>query len=99
MGLLLGLGGMPGPYIKYFVETIGPSGLHRMLAGTDDKRAEARCSMALCRPDGEMRVFVGRCEGRIVEPLGPKAFGFDPCFEPAGHSETYAEMAAELKNS
>ena len=53
----------------------------------------------LQQPDGEMRVFVGRCEGRIVEPRGPKAFGFDPCFEPAGHSETYAEMAAELKNS
>eukprot|EP01108_Squamamoeba_japonica_P000437 TRINITY_DN1135_c0_g2_i1.p1 TRINITY_DN1135_c0_g2~~TRINITY_DN1135_c0_g2_i1.p1 ORF type:complete len:212 (+),score=60.50 TRINITY_DN1135_c0_g2_i1:45-638(+) len=94
-----GLGGMPGPFIKYFVSTIGPHGLHRMLTGTEDKSAEARCSMALCAPDGEIKLFIGKCNGTIVEPRGPDKFGFDPCFQPEGHTETYAEMAPELKNT
>ncbi|XP_066295216.1 inosine triphosphate pyrophosphatase-like isoform X2 [Branchiostoma lanceolatum] len=35
------LGGLPGPYIKWFLEKIGPEGLHRMLTGWEDKSASA----------------------------------------------------------
>jgi inosine/xanthosine triphosphate pyrophosphatase family protein len=34
------LGGMPGPYIKWFLQKIGPEGLHKMLHGFEDKSAE-----------------------------------------------------------
>lgn len=94
------LGGMPGPYIKWFLSKIGPSGLHKMLAGFDDKTAEAVCIFAYSseEPGSEVKLFVGRTAGTIVEPRGPADFGWDPCFQPAGLDQTYAEMSKEQKN-
>lgn len=34
-----------------------------------------------------------------MEPRGPNNFGWDPCFQPDGFDQTYAEMPKELKNS
>lgn len=42
---------------------------------------------------------VGRTDGRIVEPRGETNFGWDPCFEPEGFSQTYAEMGSAIKNT
>jgi inosine triphosphate pyrophosphatase len=47
----------------------------------------------------EPEVFVGRTEGRIVPARGPASFGWDPIFEPAGYSETYAELDKGVKNT
>jgi inosine triphosphate pyrophosphatase len=33
-----------------------------------------------------------------VSPRGSRDFGWDPCFQPHGHRQTYAEMPKELKN-
>lgn len=98
------LGGLPGPYIKWFVEKLGPSGLIRMLAGFDDKRADAVCTFALCAPNEEPIIFVGRCSGSIVDaprtaPDNLHPFGFDPIFQPDGFDKTYAELPAAIKNS
>ncbi|TSK58143.1 Inosine triphosphate pyrophosphatase [Bagarius yarrelli] len=38
-------------------------------------------------------------QGRIVEPRGPRDFGWDPCFQPDGYDKTYAELPKEVKNS
>ncbi|XP_016122563.1 inosine triphosphate pyrophosphatase-like [Sinocyclocheilus grahami] len=38
-------------------------------------------------------------QGRIVEPRGPRDFGWDPCFQPDGYENTYAELPKEVKNS
>lgn len=43
--------------------------------------------------------YVGRTDGRIVEPRGETNFGWDPCFEPEGFSQTYAEMGSAIKNT
>ena len=79
------------------------AGLHKMLAGFEDKSAQALCTFAFLDPSDPspsvVKLFRGRVEGTIVAPRGPPAFGWDPCFEPIGHSQTYAEMGAELKNS
>jgi inosine triphosphate pyrophosphatase len=71
-----------------------------MLAGFEDKSAYALCTFAYFggKPDDEILLFSGRTEGRIVEPRGPADFGWDPCFEPADHNLTYAEMNKEDKN-
>ncbi|GFR48714.1 hypothetical protein Agub_g10671 [Astrephomene gubernaculifera] len=93
------LGGLPGPYIKWFLEKLGHDGLNRMLAGFEDKTAYAQCIFAYTPgPDQEPLVFVGRTPGRIVAARGPADFGWDPVFEPEGFSETYAEMDKEAKN-
>ncbi|XP_071491435.1 inosine triphosphate pyrophosphatase-like [Diadema antillarum] len=95
------LGGLPGPYIKWFLSKLGPSGLHRLLTGWEDKSAYALCTFAYSTGEKTkpVQLFQGKTEGSIVEPRGPPNFGWDPCFQPKGYDQTYAEMASELKNS
>ena len=90
-----------GPYIKWFLSKLGPEGLYQLLAGWEDKSAYALCTFAYSdgNPANPIQVFIGRTEGRIVVPRGPRNFGWDPCFQPDGYEQTYAEMAKELKNS
>ncbi|XP_072176737.1 inosine triphosphate pyrophosphatase-like [Diadema setosum] len=95
------LGGLPGPYIKWFLSKLGPTGLHRLLTGWEDKSAYALCTFAYSTGEKTkpVQLFQGKTEGSIVEPRGPPNFGWDPCFQPDGYDQTYAEMASELKNS
>lgn len=94
------LGGLPGPYIKWFLEKAGHEGLNRMLVGFEDKSGYAQCTFAYTPgPEHEPLVFVGRTPGRIVPARGPNAFGWDPIFQPDGFEETYAEMDKAVKNT
>jgi inosine triphosphate pyrophosphatase len=93
------LGGLPGVYIKWFLDKTGHAGLNNLLMAYEDKSAYAQCIFALAEPDGEVRTFVGRCPGRIVPARGPTKFGWDPVFQPDGHATTFAEMTPETKNS
>lgn len=93
------LKGMPGPYIKDFLENVGREGLHKMLIGFEDKSAYAQCIFAFCEgPDAEPITFIGRCQGTIVAPVGENMFGWDPIFKPDGYEETYAQMDSSVKN-
>jgi len=95
------LSGLPGPYIKWFLEKLGHDGLNKLLAGYDNKKAYAQCIFALCAGPGcEVRIFDGRTEGTIVPARGPLDFGWDPVFEPLeGGGRTYAEMPKVEKNN
>ncbi|KAL4450725.1 hypothetical protein ABPG77_001081 [Micractinium sp. CCAP 211/92] len=93
------LKGLPGPYIKWFLQRLGHDGLNRLLVGFDDKSAYAQCTFAYSEgPGSEPVVFVGRTDGRIVPARGPSDFGWDPIFEPSGFDQTYAELDKEVKN-
>ena len=72
------------------------------LRGTPAEKRTARfvCCIALAFPDGMVRTFFGRSEGRIGhEPQGDKGFGYDPVFIPQGFDRTFAEMSASEKDS
>lgn len=92
--------GLPGPYIKWFLEKLGPEGLHETLKGRGDYLAEAVCTFAYCsgEDDADVLLFQGRTRGTIVSPRGPRDFGWDPCFQPLDHDKTYAELPKEEKN-
>jgi inosine triphosphate pyrophosphatase len=93
------LGGLPGVYIKWFIEKIGNEGLYKMLEGFEDKTGYAQCIFTYCAgPESEPITFVGRCNGKIVKPRGPVGFGWDPVFEPEGYDQTFAELDKEVKN-
>mmetsp|Transcript_18601 Transcript_18601/g.46938 ORF Transcript_18601/g.46938 Transcript_18601/m.46938 type:complete len:205 (-) Transcript_18601:120-734(-) len=93
------LNGLPGVYIKWFLEGIGHEGLNNMLMAYDDKSAYAQCIFAYCKgPEDEPVVFVGRTEGKVVPARGPLDFGWDPIFQPDGFDKTYAELDKEVKN-
>uniref|UniRef100_UPI00358E3AD8 inosine triphosphate pyrophosphatase n=1 Tax=Myxine glutinosa TaxID=7769 RepID=UPI00358E3AD8 len=95
------LGGLPGPYIKWFLDKLKPEGLYKLLAAFDDKSARAVCTFAYSsgRKDDPVILFRGETPGKIVEPRGSRDFGWDPCFQPDGFDKTYAEMPKETKNS
>ena len=92
-------GGLPGPYIKDFLLNLKPDGLHRMVSPFDDHSATAMCIFAFCEhKDAEPILFVGKCEGKIVEPRGSRDFGWDCVFEPSGYELTFGELDKSIKN-
>lgn len=93
------LKGLPGPYIKWFLQKIGHEGLNNMLLAYEDKSAYALCVFSLALgPNEEPLTFLGQTLGKIVLPRGPNDFGWDPIFQPEGYDQTYAEMPKEEKN-
>lgn len=93
-----GLNGLPGAYIKDFIERLKPEGLYKLLEGFEDKSCYIKSSIGFCKPGEEPKVFAGRVDGTIVPPRGTNGFGFDPVFQPEGFNKTYAEMSEEEKN-
>ena len=77
------------------------SGLYRLLHGYEDKSAYALCQFAYFsgKQGDEVKLFTGKTNGVIVEPRGPRTFGWDPVFQPEGFEETYAELPKEIKNT
>jgi inosine triphosphate pyrophosphatase len=70
------LHGLPGVYIKWFLEKLGHEGLNNMLLAYEDKSAYAQCIFSFSLgPDDEPKVFVGRTPGKIVAARGPTDFG------------------------
>ncbi|KAF1813131.1 Ham1-like protein [Eremomyces bilateralis CBS 781.70] len=89
--------GLPGPYIKWFMLNLGVQDLHKLLAGFEDKSAQAICTFAYCEgPGHDPIIFQGRTDGKIVPSRGPTVFGWDSSFEYEG--QTYAEMEKSEKN-
>ena len=63
-----------------------------------DRSARFVCVLALATPGGRVDVFEGEARGQIVwPPRGDKGFGYDPIFEPEGHTRTFGEMSHEEK--
>jgi len=92
------LGGMPGPFIKWFQDKLGSDGLYKILIGYEDKRATAVCTLAFCPyPHADPVVFTGRCTGTIVEPVKGRGFGWDSIFVPDGEVEPFSCMPTEKK--
>lgn len=90
---------LPGPYIKWFVKSIGLDGLVKMLSAFEDKSANAITTFGFCEgPGKEVLTFQGITTGTIVESRGPTDFGWDSIFSPDGFETTYAEMKGEAKN-
>jgi XTP/dITP diphosphohydrolase len=62
--------------------------------GAEQRRARFRTVIALGRPDGQVELVEGTCEGWIApSPRGAAGFGYDPVFVPLeGDARTFAEM-------
>lgn len=91
------LGGLPGPFIKFFVEAEdGLEKLCRMLDGFEEKSARAECVFGYY--DGErLELLRGGLSGTIAEhPRGEGGFGWDKIFCPEGfEGQTRAELILE----
>ena len=91
--------GLPGALVKWFLSSVGTSGICRMMEGFPDRRARARTIVATY--DGRVRplIFVGEVEGQIAfAPTGEAGFGWDKVFIPVGETKTFGEMTPEEKD-
>lgn len=91
--------GLPGPLVKWFLETIGPKGIAHMALVHSDTRAVAKAIIGYCDSEKEIHFFEGQVEGTVVMPRLENGFGWDLIFVPEGHTETFAEMTEEQKNT
>ncbi len=73
--------------------------LLRELAGNPNRHARFRTVMALALPGEQPLTVEGSVQGRIIHELrGEQGFGYDPLFIPEGFNQTFAELAADVKN-
>ena len=94
-----GLGGFPGPLVRWLLTSVGAEGIGRVAHCFDDPRATARC--LLCATDGTREILgEGVVVGKIAaRPRGPGGFGWDSVFMPDNPGgRTYGEMSDEEKN-
>lgn len=97
---LAGLGGFPGPLIRWLLASVGPVGVCRLAGCFDDRRATVRCLACLFDGSGEL-LGEGVVDGAIVRvPRGRGGFGWDSTFVPdGGDGRTYAELEPAEKNA
>lgn len=89
------LGGLPGPFIKFFEKQMGFDALYKLRGQTP---ATVVCTIGYY--DGvRLLIGSGTVHGRAVKPRGEFGFGFDACFEPNGQTKTFAEMPPGEKDA
>lgn len=101
------LDGEPGVYsARYAGENAGDAERVRYLLSKmkdskpEERTARFKCSIAIARPDGNVELSHGECEGTITtEPRGKGGFGYDPVFYVPEYNKTMAELTPEEKNT
>ncbi|MFZ2523366.1 MAG: non-canonical purine NTP pyrophosphatase [Minisyncoccia bacterium] len=91
--------GLPGPFIKWFLKTVGPEGLYKIAETFGNFGAEAKVVIGYSDSYGNVEFFEGVTKGTIVSPRGDGGFGWDPIFQPDGYEKTFGEPTREEKNS
>ncbi|OII72716.1 uncharacterized protein cubi_01666 [Cryptosporidium ubiquitum] len=92
--------GLPGPYVKWFLKSVGAQGLYNMLEAYQNKSAYAVTLIGYYDETkmSEPIIFEGKIDGEIVKPRGEKGFSWDPIFKPNGYTSTFSEMDIAVKN-
>lgn len=85
------LGGLPGPFIRFFIERMKLEKICSMLDGKS-RKAVGRCIYGYY--DGKiLKLFEGKLDGRIAEkPRGDRCYGFDSILIPKGYGVTRASL-------
>ena len=65
----------------------------------DRRKAHFVCALCVAWPDRHVEEFEGRIDGTLVwPPRGTSGFGYDPVFQPDGHTRTFGEMTGIEKH-
>ena len=98
------LDGAPGVYSARYAgeECDSEANMRKLfenLTGKNNRNAQFRTVIALII-GGEEILFDGVVKGTIAtEKKGDSGFGYDPVFIPEGHTDSFAQMSSEMKNS
>jgi non-canonical purine NTP pyrophosphatase (RdgB/HAM1 family) len=93
-----GSAGLPGPLIKWFLNTMGNRKLAQMVLTLKSTRAHARTMIAYAASSTDIHFFEGTLSGHIVNPESDIGFGWDVIFVPDGYDRTLATLSMEEKN-
>ncbi len=88
------LGGLPGPFIRFFVDEMS---LETMCSLLDGKVRKAVAKSTFAYFDGkEMKFFEGKLDGEIAKiPAGENGWAWDKIFIAEGYSVTRGELSEE----
>jgi len=88
------LGGLPGPFIRFFIDHVPFETICTMINGKN-RHATAKCVFGYY--DGvELKLFEGSLDGTIAEtPAGENGYGWDKIFIPDGYTVTRAQLNEE----
>jgi XTP/dITP diphosphohydrolase len=95
------LGGFPGPYVKYMLETVGVEGIMSFMEGKVDRGAYFLSTLVFIDDQGEMHVFedapyYGTIAGEIDEFHSEIAWSaLSKLFIPTGSDKVLARMSSE----
>ena len=91
------LNGLPGPFIKFFEERMGPDAIFQLVTG---KSLAATVTSTIGYYDGSKLIITqGVVHGTAVAARGENDWGFDACFLPDGQTKTYGEMTFAEKDA
>lgn len=94
----IAMGRLPGPFIKFFLDEMGPEGVCQIMNGFADRSAVAGAMIAYY--DGRtLEIFEKSLAGEIaLKPTGTNGFGWNRIFIPHGINKTLGELSdAEFK--
>lgn len=90
------LGGLPGPYVKDFLSTLGPLGFAELLNKFEDRRAGILCTVGYVLSPGEVLFFKGEAHGTVIVPKrGDRELKWQDFMIPEGFKRTFGEMDEE----
>jgi inosine triphosphate pyrophosphatase len=93
------IGGLPGPYIRPFLEAIGDVGLWKLIEHYDNRNCTVACVIAFLKDQNSApKIFEGRIQGTVVAPRGGRKLSkhaWSAIVEPLGCQHTFAEMSLE----
>jgi XTP/dITP diphosphohydrolase len=93
---IVALKGFPGPYAAYVLDSIGNTGILKLMNDVENRNAHFTTVIAFADKNG-IRHFSGTIHGRIIPvPRGNGGFGYDPILEVNG--QTLAELTLEEKS-
>ncbi len=93
-----GLGNLPGPLIKWFLQELNPAGIAKLAMRNGKTTARAETIIAYVNAKKEIHYFLGKTTGRIVRPRGTGDFGWGSIFQPTGSRKTFAQLSKEEKH-
>lgn len=90
--------GFPGPFAKFLFESLGYSGILKLLKNEKNRKVRVVCVIAY--HDGKKaHTFAGEVKGTLSKSKrGTDGWGFDPIVIPHGETKTFAELGFMVKN-
>jgi non-canonical purine NTP pyrophosphatase (RdgB/HAM1 family) len=88
-------GQLPGPFIKWYIDSMGFEKICR-LADIDTDRSAAASAVYVYFDGSTLKQFRRSLDGKIADhPVGGEGFGWNQIFIPNGSDKTLAQMSPE----